>query len=1811
MMSQPQFYRSTSSLARLWSHECSRVYGDRLMTDKDMETFAQKRDEVIKAQFTDVEMDMVLAEPNLYCSWCSGEDVRNYLPVKDFATLKKILEESLKEYNESNPNMELVLFEMFMAHVVRISRIIEKPRGNCMLVGVGGSGKQSLTKLTSFIVGSTNFGIQLTASYNVGNLKEDMLNLYIRAGSKEESIVWMLTDSQIVDEDFLVYVNDFLSSGFIPDLFDVETKSDMINAVRNAVKAEGIVDTNDNCWDFFLDQVRKNLHLVFCMSPVGENFRVWCRKFPALINCSAIDWVHSWPEEALISVANRFIADIDFGESDDIREKIGLHMAKVHTTTVKMCQDYVAAERRYNYATPKSYLEFIDLYKGLLISKRNKVEEDFSVLEIGLQKLMQTEEDVGQLKVRLEEETVFVAEKTVSVEKLLVNVGAETEVVNEQRAIAKVENEKADVERAAASKVQAECDVELKKAEPLVEQALGALKTLSKEAIQELKGFNNPPAGITEVCSCVLYLISPEGKVAKDVSFKATKKAMNDPAKFVDQLLEMDIDNIPRANIQKVKSLIQQHDLGEEGANNPDVISGRSFAAGGLSKWVVNIVKYDDCYQMITPLRNDLAAAKAKLEAAENTVAVITAKVNDLEASLKRLTDQFESATAEKNQLVENSELTEKKLVMAERLVTGLADEKVRWSANIKTMKAAAVMLIGDSLAASAFVSYIGAFSAFFRQELVENVWLPDLRSKEIPASEHINILDLLSSVVDRANWQNEGLPADQLSLENAAIMTNCARWPLMIDPQLQGLTWIRSREGENDLKVITQGGRFLDAVERAISMGNPLVIENLPESIEPVLEPVLARSTVKRGGQMFIKIGDKDDVEYDKNFKLYLQTKMPSPHYQPEIAAQTTLINFTVTEKGLEDQLLAVVVQHERPDLEKRINDIVRQSNEFVKTLKELEEGLLFNLSNAEGNLIENIELIESLEQTKITSNEVQAAQKESKIAEIEISKSREVYRPSAARASLIYFVLNQLWIVDHMYQYSLAGFMRVFTKAIDRAEASEELQERVKNVTDNVTYSIFCYASRGLFSRHKLVFASQLCFRIMAHAGDLNEPSFRWLLICPKNRSEKPPELDWMQDGSWWAANTLTKVEGFDNLANDLVTSSKRFKEWCDLEAPEREKLPLEYKNLPPLERLCVVRALRPDRMTMATEAFVELYMGKRYVSDVSSSLSNCYTETDPATPVYYILSPGVDVVGEVEKVGKSKGFTEKDGNFSDVSLGEGKDVIADKEVDRLAKDGGWVVLQNVHLMPRWLIELEKRIERNASEAHPDFRLFITSDPSKTIPVALLQRSIKLTQEPPPGLQALFKRSWDCFDDLTWDASSKMGEMKMTVFCLSFFHSIMVERIKFGPQGWNRKYPFNLGDLVVCKDVLNNYLENSGTNIPWEDLKYIFGEIMYGGHITDDFDRLLCSTYLNKFMCNDLFEGLELYPSIGATPGLSIPSSLGHAKMMEYIEENMRVESPVMFGLHPNTEIEFRTKQSEALYNTVAELQPKGASAGGGGQSTDERVGALMEEIQDKLADGLVDMEELVSRIDSEGGRTPHVNVFYQECQYMNILIREIKKSLEVLELGLRGELQMSEAMEDLMLSLNMNRVPSSWAKLAFQSMRPLAGWFDNLIMRIRQLQDWVVDLTLPRVVWISGFFNPQSFLTAIMQQQARKNEWALDKVVVATEVLKKEPEEVEVASKEGNFVHGLSMEGARWDPSMGSVASSVPKEMFFEMPVMLVKAIPTEKADFKDDFLCPVYKTQTRGHTFVWKANLKTKQPASTWIMGGVGMLMDVVK
>ncbi|KAB7494337.1 hypothetical protein Anas_04775 [Armadillidium nasatum] len=283
LFSSGETLKQPLDLARAWLHETQRVYGDRLLEEKDLDSLTKLQGDVIKKVFEELDEAEVMAKPNVFCHFARGVGDPRYLPIKSWTDINGILTEALNTYNELNAAMNLVLFEAAMAHVCRlilylcnplsINRILECPRGNALLVGVGGSGKQSLARLAAFISGLEVFQITLTREYGLAEFRSDLSSLYIRAGMKNLGTVFLLTDAHIPDEKFLVLINDLLASGEIPDLFHDDEVENIVSSVRNEVKSTGMPDNRENCWRFFIDRVRRNLKIVLCFSPVGSTLR--------------------------------------------------------------------------------------------------------------------------------------------------------------------------------------------------------------------------------------------------------------------------------------------------------------------------------------------------------------------------------------------------------------------------------------------------------------------------------------------------------------------------------------------------------------------------------------------------------------------------------------------------------------------------------------------------------------------------------------------------------------------------------------------------------------------------------------------------------------------------------------------------------------------------------------------------------------------------------------------------------------------------------------------------------------------------------------------------------------------------------------------------------------------------------------------------------------------------------------------------------------------------------------------------------------------------------------------------------------------------------------------------------------------------------------------------------------------------------------------------------------------------------------------------------------------------------------------------
>ena len=1816
-------FKTPIQMVRLLVHEAYRVYADKMVETADVDRFTVHVDAVVTEVFPDLEPETINEEPNLICHFSQGIGESNYQAIKDWEGLHTIMSEGLSAYNEMYAEMNLVLFRDAMQHVCRINRILESPRGNALLVGVGGSGKQSLARLAASISGLDTFQIALSKGYGTNELKVDLAECFIKAGQKGTGVMFLMTDSQVADEKFLVLINDLLSTGEISGLFDGDARNAIIDGVRGEVKATGLEDTPSNCWSFFVNRVRRLLKVVLCMSPVGSTLRDRARMFPGVINCTSIDWFHDWPEDALISVSRNFLQNDEL-VPEEAKDNMSKFMSYVHSSVGATSARYLSIEKRYNYTTPKSFLEQISLYQSLLSEQVGKIQQAMDRMDNGLTKLNATSAQVDDMKEKLAAQEIELAEKNAAANALIEVVGVETAKVNAEKEIASVEQEKVSVINTEVSAKAKSCAEDLAKAEPALAAAGAALDTLSKSNLTELKSFGSPPEICVTVVAAVMCLMGVNGKVPKPKvrTWKEGKLFMSNVGQFLDDLINYDKENIPAENLKETKKYLTDPDF------NAEFVKGKSGAAAGLCDWVVNIVGFFEVFCDVEPKRIMLAEAEAQLSAAQEKLSKIMAKIDELDAALKILTDKFQAATDEKLACQAEADKTNKIIGLANRLVGGLASEKVRWGEAVVGFKEELKTIPGDCLMTTAFLSYAGTFSKEYRTKMYEGEWLPFIRGQEnpIPISKRMVRdaegnevdagLDPISMLIDPAKvavWQNEMLPADRVSTENAAILTSAKRWPLIIDPQEQGIKWIKERE-KDDLVVLRLGQKgFLDKLEAGISNGQAVLLENIFEEVDAVLGDVIGRNTIKKGKA--IMIGDKE-VEYHPNFRFILHTKMGNPHYKPEMQAQCTLINFTVTQSGLEDQLLADVVASERADLQALKSQLTKDQNEYMITLKSLEDNLLAKLSSAEGNFLEDEALVVGLEDTKKTATEIAEKVEIAKKTEVDINIAREKYRPVAARGALLYFIVSVLEKLHPMYQISLKAFNVVLMFAVVNAPPSEVLAERVANIIDTVTYNVYNYTSRGLFERDKLIFAAQMAFAILDLRGEINQVELGFLLRM--SAAPSPSPNDFLTAQAWGVVKALSEMEAFSGFDRDIEGSEKRWQKFCESEAPEREKFPGDWKSKTPLQQLCMLRCLRPDRMMNAMTLFIAQQIGEKYTGGIESNFADSFKETTRATGVFFILSPGVNPISAVEALGKRMGYTFDNGKYHMVSLGQGQEPIAEEAMIGAAKRGEWVVLENIHLVVKWLKKLEKVMEDCALTAHEDFRFFLTAEPAGTpeyhiMPQGILQACIKITNEPPSGVKANTHAALNCFNQDTLERCARENEFKKILFALVYHHAVIIERRKFGPIGWNVNYPFNKGDLGISCDVLFNYLE-ANSIVPWIDLRYLFGEIMYGGHITDNIDRRLESTYLQEYLKPEMLDAeLELAPGF-----LAPPATLNFKEYHDYIDENMPAESPYLYGLHPNAEIQYLTKTSARLFGEVLAMQGTSSGGEGGGKSKEAVVGEILSEFMEKLPEEF-NMYEMNGRVPAEE-RTPYINVAFQEASRMNRLVSTVRRQLKEVRLGLKGELTITPAMEAVENALFFDTVPPQWGVILGPSTKPLAAWFIDLLERYKVLEAWCGDLALPASVWLGGLFNPQAFLTAIAQQTARKNQWPLDKVVLTVDVTKKYGrEDFSSPPREGAYLYGLFMAGARWDVQTGTIQEARLKELCPPMPVLFCKAIPVDKQDLRGTYSCPTFKTVDRGRAkeavavglcpgFVWYFNLKTKVSANKWVMAGCAMTLS---
>uniref|UniRef100_A0A8C9NK88 Dynein axonemal heavy chain 8 n=1 Tax=Serinus canaria TaxID=9135 RepID=A0A8C9NK88_SERCA len=1808
----------STSILRLFKHECTRVIADRFNTPEDTVWFEQAIDRTIE-EYVEADLSEVLQTEPYFVDFLrdepepTGEEPEDvellapkiYEEIPSYEFLCNKLRAYQSQYNENirGSFLDLVFFKDAMTHLIKVSRIIRTAYGNALLVGVGGSGKQSLSKLASFIAGYKIFQITLTRSYNVTNLAEDLKELYRTAGQEGQGITFIFTDNEIKEESFLEYVNNLLSSGEISNLFARDELDEITQSLVPVMKKElpRHPPTFDNLYEYFLSRAKKNLHVVLCFSPVGEKFRARSLKFPGLISGCTMDWFSRWPREALVAVSHYFLADFNMVCAPAVKTEVVQTMGLFHDIVSESCENYFQRYRRRAYVTPKSYLSFINGYKEVYTEKLNSINEQAERMQTGLSKLMEASESVAQLSKDLAVKEKELAVTSAKADKVLEEVKESAEAATKIKLEVQGVKDKAQKIVDAIDIEKQEAEKKLEAAKPALEEAEEALKTIRPEDIATVRKLAKPPHLIMRIMDCCLLLfqkrldqvtMDPEKPCCKP-SWGESLKLMSGP--FLNNLRNFARDTINDETVELVQPYFEMEDYTLE---NGKKVCGN---VAGLLSWTKAMVVFYGVNREVLPLKANLAKQEGRLKIANAEKDKAQAELDEKQAELDKVQAKFDAAMKEKMDLENDAETCKRKMQAASALIDGLSGEKVRWTQQSKEFKAQIKRLVGDILLCTGFLSYCGPFNQDFRNLLLTDLWETELRAHKIPFSDDLNLISMLVDQPTISEWNLQGLPGDHLSIQNGIIVTKASRYPLLVDPQTQGKAWVINKEQENELQVTTLNDKyFRQHLEDSLSLGRSLLIEDIEEELDPVLDNVLEKNFIKSGSAFKVKVGDKE-VDVMNTFRLFITTKLPNPSFTPEINAKTSIIDFTVTMKGLENQLLRRVILTEKQELEAERIKLMEDVTSNKRKMKELEDNLLYKLSATKGSLVDDESLIGVLQTTKQTAAEIAVKLSVAAETEVKINTAQEEYRPVATRGSILYFLLTAMSMVNNMYQTSLAQFLKLFDQSIARSKKSPVAQKRISNIIEYLTFEIHSYSVRGLYENHKFLFTLLLALKIDIERGHVENREFQTLIrggaaldlqACP------PKPSRWILDMIWLNLVELNKLPQFEEILNQIAHHDKAWKHWFDKDAPEEEIIPNGYSDsLDTFRKLLLIRSWCPDRTLSQARKYIASSLHEKYTEPVILNLRKTWEESDMRTPLICFLSMGSDPTDQINSLSRKLHL-----ECRTISMGQGQEVHARKLVEASMEQGGWVLLQNCHLGLEFMDELLETL-LTAEIQNDTFRVWITTEQHLKFPITLLQIAIKFTNEPPQGIRAGLKRT---FSGISQDLLnvSNLPMWKPLLYTVAFLHSTVQERRKFGPLGWNIPYEFNSADFTASIQFIQNHLKKIDIKkgISWNTVRYMIGEVQYGGRVTDDYDKRLLNCFARVWFSESMFDSAFCFYT-----GYKIPVCKTLEQYFEYIQLLPAMDTPEVFGLHPNADITYQRNTSADVLDTITNIQPK-ESGGGSGETRESVVYRLAEDMLEKLPPDYVPHEVKARLV--KMGVLNSMNIFLrQEIDRMQRVITVVRTSLNDLKLAIDGTIVMSENLRDALDNMYDARIPQVWRRVSWES-STLGFWFTELLERNAQLSNWIFQ-GRPKVFWITGFFNPQGFLTAMKQEATRAHkDWALDKVAVHNDVLKLTKEEILSPPSEGVYIYGLYLEGAGWDKRRSILVESSPKILFVQLPVLHMFAVDSTRPRDPRLYVCPLYKKPKRTDlNFITEVFLKTAKSPDHWILRGVALLCDI--
>ncbi|KAF4518251.1 hypothetical protein B566_EDAN010397 [Ephemera danica] len=1506
--------------------------------------------------------------------------------------------------------------------------------------------------------------------------------------------------------------------GMFIRLFEGDEYTTLMTQCKEGAQREGLMlDSHDELYKWFTGQVMRNLHVVFTMNPSSEGLKDRAATSPALFNRCVLNWFGDWSDGALYQVGREFTNRVDLDrpmwKAPDFfpAAYAGLPATPTHRDAVINACVYVhqtlhqanarLAKRggRTMAITPRHYLDFINHFVKLYNEKRSDLEEQQLHLNVGLNKIAETVEQVEEMQKSLAVKSQELKAKNEAANAKL------KQMVKDQQEAEKKKVQSQDIQtellaqtvKIAEKKRDVMADLAL--VEPAVKEAELAVKSIKKQHLVEVKSMANPPALVKVALESICLLL---GEAASD--WKAIRAVVM-RENFINTIVNnFSTDDISDDVREKMKTRY---------LSNPDYnfekVNRASMACGPMVKWAIAQIEYADMLKRVEPLRDELNSLES--QAAENTHKGEEIKdlIAQLEQSIAAYKEEYAQLISQAQAIKTDLENVQGKVDRSIALLKSLGIERERWEATSETFRSQMSTIIGDVLLSSAFLAYAGYFDQHYRQNLF-SMWIHHLQQAGLQFRSDIARTEYLSNPDERLRWQANALPTDDLCTENAIMLKRFNRYPLIIDPSGQATEFIMNEFRDKKItKTSFLDDSFRKNLESALRFGNPLLVQDV-ENYDPILNPVLNRELRRTGGRVLITLGDQD-IDLSPSFVIFLSTRDPTVEFPPDICSRVTFVNFTVTRSSLQSQCLNQVLKAERPDIDEKRSDLLKLQGEFHLRLRQLEKSLLQALNDAKGKILDDDSVITTLETLKHEAAEISKKVEETDKVIGEIETVSQQYMPLSQACSNMYFTMDSLNQIHFLYQYSLQFFLDIFSSVLHnnaKLQALSDPAQRLATITNDL-FGASLDAEFAFFLRGKegVVLAT------------------------------RTPHLEGLAQEQLEALQRLSlRLPSFKNLAHKIAEMPE-LGAWLQQGAPEQcvPQLWDEEKPLSPIgqamHRLLVIQAFRPDRVVAAAHLLVSAVLGEGFMATAEKELdlpAIVETELRAHVPALFCSVTGFDASGRVDDLAAELGKP-----CASIAIGSAEGFSqAERAINMAVKSGRWVLLKNVHLAPQWLVQLEKKL--HSLQPHANFRLFLTMEINPKVPVNLLRAGRIFVFEPPPGIRANLLRTFS-----TIPAARMMkqpSERARLYFLLAWFHAIVQERLRYVPLGWAKHYEFTESDLRVACDTLDTWIEATAmgrTNlppekVPWDALVTLLSQCIYGGKIDNDFDQRLLGSFLSKLFTPRSFEAdFALVANVdGGSAGgrhITMPDGVRRDHFLHWVESldhrtDLVSKLLKMQQLEDDDELAYTADlpgSGEASLETSLPL-----SESDGRPSWMRLLHTSASTWLQLLPRTLPTLKRTVDNI-----KDPLYRYFEREVNSGAKLLQDVIHDLEDVVLICQGDKKQTNYHRSMLSELVRGILPPSWRRYTVPRGCTVIQWVTDFAQRIKQLQQ-VSQLTFP--VWLGGLLNPEAYITATRQCIAQANSWSLEELVLDVTIT--DEGSAAGSGEDGFAVVGLKLQGAQ---------------------------------------------------------------------------------